>query len=323
MKKLLILVVASLLTLVACKEESGRLIDFNTLGKGAYPRLLTGGNSEFDINNPTSGKISWEVELVDLERGKLVKEMRVFVSFKDNSAINGSAAKAEKLWQTKGQSDFTDSKDGYRSTSFTTTYAELNSFLGTNTGEHYAGDQFRFRSELEMTDGRVFSSANSNTPVLDPAAFFSLFDPVATLTCLYDQSKFLGAYDLTYVNPPGGDFGPTFGETPGVVTLKTVSGSKTKRQFDVVYIPDEGIGQPAMTFIFDLVCDQIVVTNNLDTKLSCAAGTSITLGPDASADNTFNVSNDSELVINFIEFQKDGGCGAAKAPISIKLTKKG
>ncbi len=321
MKKLLILVVASLLTLVACKEESGRLIDFNTLGKGAYPRLLSGGNTIFDINNPSSGKITWEVELVDLERGKLVKEMRVFVSLKDNSAGNGDGSKAEKLWQTKGQSDFTDSKDKYRSTSFSVTYADLNSFLGTDVASHYSGDQFRFRSELEMTDGRVFSSANSNTPVLDPAAFFSLFDPVATLQCLYDASKFLGLYNLEYLDTTFAAFGPTFGATPPQVELKTVSGSATRRQFEITYIPDNTNVRSKMNFVFDLVCDQIVV-GTINTNYGCAAGTTVTLGP--STGTTFDRNNDSSLTIYYREFARSGGCpGVTPTAIGIKLTKKG
>lgn len=319
MKKYIVLLLMLSVTFFSCKDESFFLLDFDSLGKGAYPRLLEGGNSTFDINNPSAGQIGWTVEFVDLERGKLVKEYKVYVSLVDKSSGNGNTGKAEKLWVTKTQSEFTDSKDGYRSTTLSTTYAELNSFLGTNPGEHYAGDLFQFRSELVMEDGRVFASSNSSTVVNDPGAFFSLFNPTATLVCLYDESKFLGNYQVSYLDEVSGAFGKTFGDTPPVVELKKVSGSTTKRQFDITYIPDNPNVKSKFAFVFDLVCDKVVIAS-VDTKYGCATGATVTLGPSDQA--TFDRNNDQEVILYYEEFAKNGGCpGTQKIKLGVKLTK--
>lgn len=317
MKKLII--VLSCLGLVyACGENSGPFIDIKTITKGAYPRLIEGGNAEFDLNNVNGSKMDYEVEFVDEQRGRLIKEYRVFLSFKDNSPENGDSKKAEKLWKSFGQSDFKDSEAGYRSIGLSTSLQELNQELGLVTSDQTAGDLFAFRSEVELSDGAVYGSANSSATVVG-AAFISFFDFQATLTCLYDTKLFTGAYQMSYVEAPTGAFGATFGDEPPLVTLEPLEGSKTRRKFKAVYLPQLGLGNDPMDFIIDLVCDKIVVNDNMAAGLACASG--ITIGSTKEKVSTFNVADDSTLIIHFTEFQKDGGCEAPPAVISIQLKK--
>lgn len=310
---------ATLLGMVySCGENSGPFIDIKTITKGAYPRLINGGNAEFDLNNVSGSKMEYAVEFVDEQRGKLIKEYRVFLSFRDNSPQNGDSKKAEKLWKTYGQSDFKDSESGYRSIALNTSLQELNREFSLQVGEQTAGDVFAFRSEVELADGSTYSSANSSATVTG-AAFLSFFDFQATLTCLYDPKLFIGEYQMSYVETPTGAFGTTFGDNPPKIILEPLIGSKTKRKFKAVYLPDLGLGNDPMDFVFDLVCDRIVVTDNMAAGLACASG--ITIGSTKEKESTFNVADDSELIIHFTEFQKDGGCEAPPVVISIKLKK--
>ena len=307
--------ILGMLLFTSCADpEKSPIITFDKAGKGAYIRLVKLTSGEFDLANVASSKYEYEVEFVDIEQGKTVSSFELFATYIDNNPDNGDDSKDQTLYKSFGTGDFSTNTDGFVGLSISIPATDIISKMGLDVNNLKAGDIFKFESVLTTSGGSVHTGANS-TSTVNGSAFAGWFDFDAKVTCPLEDTEFAGSYKLTYAAAPTGAYGEIFGEDPGTVTLAPVDGSTTLRKFDIDYLP--GIGPFGITVTIDFVCDQVVMPT-VDTGVGCGGSITISQG-----DVTpFDLEDDSEFVLNMIEFTNDGGCGVDEAPVTITFTKQ-
>jgi hypothetical protein len=310
----------SLIFLVfACKDEAlAPIFTFEDSIKGAYVRLVElQTNLEIDLANFASSQLVFEVEFVDIEQGNTIEEYDIFVSFEDNTPVNGDFSKSEVTLKSFTSADFTTNARGFQGMELTLTATEVASALGLSQNDLRAKDRFRFTSVIRTSEGRVHNADNSSAAV-NGDAFQGFFRFDAAITCPLSDDFFTGPYKMSYVMAPNGPFGQVFGDEAPTVTLETVAGSSTKRRFQISWIPDGAGPFGPNTFEIDFLCDEVQVTD-YDTGATCGGGSVTIVQGDVTS---FDLSDDSEVTINLIEYDSDGGCGVEPIPFTIKLTKQ-
>ena len=307
----------SLFLVTSCAdEELAPVIDYSNLQFGAYVRLLDRSTDLFDLQNAGSASMAYTVEFVDVEKGATVTNYDIYVSFDDNSPSNGDGSKSEQLYKSFGTADFAVNGNGFVGLDVTIPLSDLLGLLNLSEADLFARDEFEFRSEIKTTEGRTHTADNSSAAV-NGSAFAGFFDFKNEVICGVDDSKFVGEYTLSYSETPTGGLGAAFGDTPGKITLETVSGSTTQRQFTIVYLP--GDRDLEITVVFDLLCE-ITEAETILTGLSCVSGAEATIDQ-GDTPGVFNIADDGEITLNLVEFAKDGGCSQDAAPLLLKLTK--
>jgi len=130
---------------------------------------------------------------------------------------------------------------------------------------------------------------------------------------LKENVKFEGIYLLETLIP--GAFGDTFKSE--IVALEYVS--EFTRTFKGTFLPSQngGNGFSGIPFSFSLVCENIIV-NSSNTGVGCGEPR-IFFGP-AATPSSYNVEDDSEIVITFTEDY--GACGDPAEQCTFKLTKQ-
>ncbi|PZD77535.1 hypothetical protein [Mesonia sp. K7] len=156
---------------------------------------------------------------------------------------------------------------------------------------------------VSLEDGRI-------------ANFRNKFTLLIKYGCPLAEGTFLGEYTVTQLTPgleaAGGV--PTFGD--GTV-LELTETSEFGRQFETVFYPDLGIGQPAATVMFELDCGEVKVPDDQNSNLACS-GAALNIGsPDTNA--TFDETDDSTFTITFTE-DSTSGCGEPQQT-TVQLTK--
>lgn len=314
-----LLMLAAVLVWTGCQsdEDLSPIATFDKSGKGAYPRLLAVSGGEFDLQD-FSIPIDYTVEFVTLDQGANVETYEVLIAFVDNNDFNGDMSVDATSYRTFSQADFSDNENGFRQVSVSLSATEMADALGINSDDFEPGDFFEMTGRITLADGSTFTSSNTTPTIRTGGAFAGYFSARYTLTCPVPNDRFVGDYQMSYVEPPAGAYGPAFGENPPEVTLSLVEGSSTKRQFEALYLPDLDLGQPASELEFDLVCDETIFSSGQSGGVGC--GGTITLGP-GEENASFDFNDDSEIIINISEFENDGGCGVPATPLVIKLTK--
>src|SRR5690606_13685985 len=158
----------------------------------------------------------------------------------------------------------------------TASLPELQTALDLGDDDFTGGDRFVIRVELVFKDGRRWSDYNASATVLGNQFFNSPFVYNANVTCVVPEASFTGSYTVTQAGAGVLDY-PVW-EVGTVVTM-VAEGGPTRRSFDIVHIPSAGVGQPATTFAFDLVCGSVNVLPNQTTGLQCTAGIGLFYGP--------------------------------------------
>ena len=167
----------------AC-DDGDKVIDeiFDTTTRGAILRTvaLTGGDFDrFD----TSSVFGFEIEAQDVENGKLLDKVEIFVNFTDKTDANGTVEPAEVLVKTIPASEFTTGPFGLPRTSYESSFADALSSLGLTEGDFDGGDVIFFRLALTLTDGRVFTNTG-NTGTLSGSFLASPFQYNRTIKCI-------------------------------------------------------------------------------------------------------------------------------------------
>lgn len=153
-------------------------------------------------------------------------------------------------------------------------------------------------SEYEIST--LFPSLNINVSVI----------------CPVEDSEFIGDYTLTNITPV--DFGNLYAD--GQIVSITAGDILGQRMFDAVVLEDLGVGQPATTLVFNLVCNSITLPSNQPTNLQC--GGSLDLGPpigDVSGIYTTGDDTVFDIVIGYNE-PETATCAVASDGV-IRLTK--
>lgn len=201
LKHLALITVTGLL-LGAC-DDGDKVIDeiFDTTTRGAILRTVELTGSDYDRFD-TSTVFGFEVEAQDVENGKLLEKMDIYVNFTDKTSANGTDEPAEAFIKSVPASEFSDGPYGLPRTSFESTFADALSALGLVEGDFDGGDVIFFRLELTLTDGRVFTNTG-NTGTLSGSFLASPFQYNRTIKCI-PPSPVAGQYSIV-LNDSYGD----------------------------------------------------------------------------------------------------------------------
>ena len=294
-------------------EELAPILSFDTATIGAYPRLVELTTGEYDLANIGTSALVYEVDFVDESLGGEVVEYIIEGQFIDNTPGN-DVSKGILEFASFTPGDFSTSRNGNQGIAITIPLTEALAFWGLSEDEVNPGDQFAFSTTVVHSDGTPYSAANSTSTVRG-AAFQGFFTFNGTLTCPLDDADFSGAYALTYLENGDGGFGIPWDEQ--TVTINTIAGSSTMRSFNIPYLPAFG-GFSTSDFVFDFVCENVIVAN-FDSGVGCGGGGITMVQGEPSP---FDLTNDSEIILNIIEYNSDGGCGVAPQPKTIRLLKE-
>lgn len=199
--------------------ELGPVVTFDTAGKGAYVRLLEeSGDKLINLLDIPSSSYTYSVEFVDLEKGKLVSEYRLDLTYIDNNKDNGDKSTGPLELRSWSSSEFTDSPTGFKSvTGITIVPDDVFRAAGVTAADVKAGDQFRVDGVLTLQDGSTYSYTNSTSAVTG-SAFKGHFRFTLSAGCPSSlQGTF--AYD-------GSDFWCDGSSGSGQVEIKSLGGGR-------------------------------------------------------------------------------------------------
>lgn len=230
-KNLVILLISGM-AILSCSSDD-KVIDFifDNTERGAILRTLNSATT-YNFFDPNDAFFQFEVS-VEAQGGD-VSEIRLFQSFKDNTEDATDNSKAEVLVTSAAGSSLTTSDNGFPAFSTTVQLSEALSLNGLSDGEYFGGDQFVYRFELELTDGRVYSDAVGGT-VSGGSFFTSPFSYTVTIKCV-PVIPFAGDYTLNLADSYGDGWDGAFITVTidGVATDYTADGSGT---IHVVNVP--------------------------------------------------------------------------------------
>ena len=229
-----------LLCFTSCKDDNLKpIVTLDQLGKGAYTRLVELTNGEYDFQNIGTTTYEYTIEFVDEDQGNLVSQYDINVEFVDNNpdlpTAGHDVSGASRLYRSFSSSEFETNANGFKQLTVRVPLSELLTLFEITGDDLVAADLFNFACSVTTTDGRVFNFDNS-TGAVNGSAFQGFFNNTVKITCPMTDTQFVGEYELAFVtdseaNGLGGSL------LPGVVTLRTVPGSTTKREFTVCYLP--------------------------------------------------------------------------------------
>ncbi len=297
---------------LACSDDDKTIdILLPSVERGAVLRTVSVSTGALDVLN-TSGTVSIEVEEQDDENGDLLSEVRVFVNLTDNTP-DAMTATNESLVTTVSRADFETGPFGLPRGAFSLTVGEMASALGISFGDYNCGDTFVLRLELELTDGRVFSSDSLTGTVQGGSFFTSPYQYAVNLVApLPSDDLYTGQYQLTTLsigNLGVGDY------VDGIYEIESINNTtKVVRN-----VPTLGGGFGPVDFEFQFICGEIVMTPGQSLGAGCNAA--IASGP-AIINTTYNLNDpeDSDFIINFTSDETDD-CGVGSSQVSIQLSK--
>ena len=169
-KIVLAFVALAVLTFSCMSEEDGPIVDLTSVETGAYPRLIDETDKLINLFNPAGSNYTYNVEFVDIEGGALIAEYVVDMFYDDNDPSNGdnSAGPFEMVKITAAE--LVPNERGYRTgPTVTINGADAIATAGLTIDDVSAGDDFDFIGRVVLTDGRIFTQANSSATVVGPA----------------------------------------------------------------------------------------------------------------------------------------------------------
>lgn len=133
---------------------------------GAFPKLVELETDFFDLTDLENSAYAHTVDFVDGQGGLGVNVYNVYYSYK----AEGEEETDWRLFRSIGAREFIvrpeTNQIGF---DLMIRFSEIADSLGINDFSTFSTeDEFNFRTELEKSDGRIFSSANS-TPVITNA----------------------------------------------------------------------------------------------------------------------------------------------------------
>ena len=175
-----------------------------------------------------------------------------------------------------------------------------------NADELDAGDVFSFYADLTLNDGTVVIGYDEDGPnysadVLNSPLFSAIIN--YTVACGL-QAAFTGQYMMS---DPAGNWGDQ--------EVTVVADGPTERSISGNFFGFDGI-----PFRFSLVCDQVIILQT-SSGLGCG-GPLWEFGPDPNNVASFDLTDDSEIVLDFLDNNRSA-CDGGPTPYQMTLTKIG
>lgn len=169
--------------IIQCSEPENPIYTvLNDFTKGAVIRTIEIKSAEFNSFNDTTF-FEVMIEEQDEENGDLLQEVRVYISFDDNTSSNGTTSKPETLYSTIPAGNFVEGESGLPRTSFKISLAQALEGLSLSLDEFTGGDAIDIRFELQLTDGRIFTNTDS-TGSLQQSFFSSPYLYKSVIKCI-------------------------------------------------------------------------------------------------------------------------------------------
>lgn len=188
------------------------IVTFDSAGKGAYPRLLSQTDKLINLFDVSGSQYSYGVEFVDPERGGLVSEYALEMTYEgaDGTVVGPVAFRS---WSS---SEFTTSANGYQAVDgITITANEAFTAAGVKEEDVQAGSEFIFEGKVITTEGQVFTASNSSATVRG-SAFQGHFNFTLPAAC---PSSLAGTYTVE-----GSNFWCGAADATGTVTIQAEGG---------------------------------------------------------------------------------------------------
>ncbi|WP_019039480.1 hypothetical protein [Psychroflexus tropicus] len=304
-----------LIAVVIGCDDNERPIDtfFDNTTRGTVLRTIDDQTS-LEFNVGVENLVTIGAEVID-QRGQDFEKVDVFLSFIDNNPEDGDNSKDEVLAVSIPKADF-DQSGEYPVLDLNFNTEDINSTLGLTSEDYTGGDRFDVRLALVMNDGRVFSSNNVNNVVSGGAFFRSPFLYAINVTCFVPQDYFVGEYLMERISDQESPFGDSFTQEGEVVTI-TRNGAD--RVFEFTYFP--GGFDFNQQMVLSLICNEIFVNGGaVSGTLGCGDG-SIGQGT-PEVPSTYDLENDTEIIIDILDFEPDAGCGTGSYPVTLRFTKQ-
>lgn len=191
-----LLFVATLVLLFgACKDpDLAPIATFDQSTKGAYVRVVEQSENTVNLDDIDNSQFTYTVEFVDLEKGDLVSEYNLQVSFQDNDDSNGDKSVGPFDIRNWTAADFSTNKDGFKGLeNIQISAKEVLDKTGITAADISYGDIFKFTGSVTKTDGAVYSAENSSASV-NGASFRGFFNFSLTARC---PTNLAGSYGYT------------------------------------------------------------------------------------------------------------------------------
>jgi len=321
MKRIFILCV--LFSIVACNDDD-KAIDVVTenLTYGAIVRTLEFENNEFYLGD-SSSRFAVNIEQQDEFEGDIFEGIDIYVTFVDNTPSNGSNSSNEFLVKTIPSESFETGINNLPTHLFELNFAELLAGTNTSMAQTSCKDQFLVRLDLQLTDGRSFTTGSASSGIIAFETFFSSpYCYTINITQPIDQNLFTGTYVMSSV--VDGPFGPTFRDLGPVEVLN--SHSNTVREVFLKHTRSHPTNELPRRYEFSIVCDELVFQKNqLSSVIAHCfnSGAPILLGPDTE-NAPVNPDDDSVFEVWFVEGYEgwDGSCGFGTVPSRVRFSKQ-
>lgn len=195
----IILGALTVFAVIACEDpDKAPIITFDSATKGAYVRLIEGGDLLVNLLDVSGSSYTYSIEFVDLEKGGLVNEYILAVEYDDNDASNGDNSTTITSFRSFSTSDFAVNENGFVGiASITITANELLTAAGITEAEISPGDNFNLMGRIIMNDGSERNGSESSSAV-NGAAFRGHFDFTMPASCPSDLS---GTYPVVTTIP--------------------------------------------------------------------------------------------------------------------------
>jgi len=270
--------------------------------------------TSLEFNVGVENLVTIAAEVID-QRGQDFEKVDVFVSFFDNNPEDGDESRDEVLITTLNPGDF-DTSGEFPKLNLEFTEVDFNTALDLTGDDYTGGDRFNIRLELVMTDGRIFTSTNANNVVTGGPFFRSPFQYNINVTCFIPEDYFVGDYLMERISDQESPFGDSFTEEGQVVTI-TRNGAD--RNFEFVYFP--GAFDFGQVMTLSLICNEIFVSGGAASgTLGCGGGSIGQSTPEVPS--AYDIENDTEIIIEILDFEPDGGCGTGGYPVTLRFTKQ-
>ena len=311
--KIYILFVLGALVFSCSEDDKLTVVIQETAERGAVLRTVSSEGTAWNALD-TAETLTLVLEEQDIEDGALLGEVRVYVNLIDNTD-DATTTTQETLISTIPASEFAGDVNGLPRTTYSVSLAEVEAVLGIVLGDYNCGDQFNFRLELDLTDGRTITDTDVTGTVSGGSFFSSPFNyRVSLIALLPSDDLYTGQYQLTTTS--NGIFGVA-DYADGVYTIESISNTIKVLRAVTTFPAFGGFGPVDVQFEF--ICGEIILTPGQSVGAGCSAA--ITSGP-ANVNATYDQVNpdDSDFTINFTSDEADD-CGQGTAQAAIRLTK--
>ena len=314
-KNKFLIAILTVVLLVSCKADD-KLVDeiLATVERGAIIRTISTEGGSWNVTDESS-TLTLRLEAQDEAQGELLREVRFYADFVDNTAGN-TIETDETLIQTIPASEWEGDVFGLPRTTFETSLGEVANALGIVFGDYNCGDEFNIRLEVELIDGRVWTNTDLAGTVSGGSFFSSPLNyRVPLIVLLPSDTLYTGSYQLTQTAP--GIFGVS-DYADGIYTIDATD-NVTRIIRSITTFPAFG-GFGPVDVEFKFVCDEIILTAGQSVGAGCSAA--IQNGP-AVVNATFDpvAPDDSDFDINFTSDETDD-CGTGTAQATINLVKQ-